>query len=176
MSKKEKIGTEFDKSTLTYLKEIGNYPSLTQKEEYELWKDTLRQSLRDGGRPLAYQQMFSAQWDIPINKIPGLDWITARAQYSANYNWSTGVVYDGINSMGNTITNLAQWQGDGILNFETLYNKSKYVKDLEQKLRQRSSGRGGGRQQKFNPRTLVKTVVLNDTAPVKINHKLLLKH
>lgn len=140
--------------------------------EYELWKDTLRQSIRDGGRPLAYQQSFTAQWDVPINKIPGLDWITARAQYSANYNWSSGVVYDGVNSMGNTITNLAQWQGDGAMNFETLYNKSQYVKNLEQKLKQRSTSRGGGRQQKFTPRTVVRTIVLNDTASVKINHKL----
>lgn len=150
--------------------------------EYELWKDTLRQSLRDGGRPLAYQQTFTAQWDIPINKIPGLDWITAKAQYSANYNWSTGVVYDGVNSMGNTITNLAQWQGDGAMNFETLYNKSKYVKNLEQKLKQRSqsggrnnnknAGKLSDRDNKNKGRTVSRTILLNDTAPTKLSHKL----
>lgn len=139
--------------------------------EYELWKDTIRQSIAAGGRPLAYQQSFTASWDIPVNKIPGLDWITARAQYSANYNWSTAVVYDGQNSMGNSVSNMAQWQGDGAMNFETLYNKSKYVQELNRRLQQRS-GQGGRRQQKFNPRTFVKTITITDTADVVLNHKL----
>lgn len=38
MLKKQKISTEYDKSTIKYLEEIGKYPSLTQQEEYALWK------------------------------------------------------------------------------------------------------------------------------------------
>lgn len=140
-------------------------------DEYELWRDTIRRSVADGGRPLTYQQTFTASWDVPINKIPGLDWITAKAQYSANYNWSTGVIYDGQNSMGNNISNLAQWQMDGAMNFETLYNKSKYVKTLNQVLQQRSSS-GNKRKPKFTPKEFTKTVILADTGSTKISHKL----
>lgn len=140
-------------------------------DEYEQWRDTIRRSVAAGGRPLNYQQTFTASWDVPINKFPGLDWITARAQYSANYSWSTGVVYDGVNSMGNTISNIAQWQADGAMDFAKLYEKSKFVKDLNRTLQQRS-GSGGGRAAKFTPRTFVKTVSISDTGAVRINHKL----
>ncbi|MCQ2343630.1 MAG: cell surface protein SprA [Paludibacteraceae bacterium] len=140
-------------------------------DEYEQWKDTVRKSVAEGGRPLAYQQTFTATWNVPINKLPEMDWVTAKAQYSATYNWSTGVVYDGTNSMGNTISNLAQWQGDGQMNFATLYGKSKYVKDLNNKLQQRSTGRGGSKSN-FKEKTFTKTFNVSDTAAVKINHKL----
>ncbi|MBQ0083043.1 MAG: cell surface protein SprA [bacterium] len=140
-------------------------------DEYEQWKDTVRQSVAKGGRPLAYQQTFTATWNIPINKIPGMDWFTAKAQYSANYNWSTSLSQDDDDWMGNTVSNLAQWQGDGQMNFATLYNKSKYVKDLNNKLQQRSTGRGNSRSN-FKEKTFVKTFNVSDTAAVKINHKL----
>lgn len=38
MLKKQKVSQEFDKSVQTYLKEIGQYKPLTQKEEFDLWK------------------------------------------------------------------------------------------------------------------------------------------
>lgn len=139
-------------------------------EEYELWRDTIRQSVNQGGRPLSYQQTFTASWDVPINKIPGLDWFTVKAQYSSNYSWSTGVVYDGENSMGNTISNIAQWQGDGQMDFAKLYEKSKFVKQLNRVLQQRSQA--NTRQAKFTPRTFVKTFTLPDTGDLRINHKL----
>lgn len=37
MLKKKKVSNEFDKSALTYFKEIGKYSPLSQQEEYDLW-------------------------------------------------------------------------------------------------------------------------------------------
>lgn len=139
-------------------------------DEYEAWRDTVRRSMATGGRPLDYQQIFTASWDVPINKIPGLDFITAKAQYNATYTWDTGVVYDGESTMGNTISNMAQWQGDGNINFETLYNKSKYLKSVNQKFSGRKSSKRA--QRKFTPRTYTKQIDLNDTAAVKVTHRL----
>lgn len=141
-------------------------------DEYEQWKDTIRRSIAEGGRPLAYQQTFTATWNVPINKLPEMDWITAKAQYSATYNWTAGISIDDQQWMGNTISNLAQWQADGQLNFATLYGKSKYVKDLNNKLQQRSMGRGGRNRSNFKEKTFVKTIKVSDTTTVKINHKL----
>lgn len=138
-------------------------------DEYEAWRDTVRQSMASGGKPIDYQQMFSASWDIPINKIPGLDFISAKAQYNTTYTWNTGVVYDGETTMGNTISNLAMWQGDANLNFETLYNKSKYLKSVNQKF----SGRKPNRKPRpFNPRKFTKQVNISDTAALRITHRL----
>ena len=138
-------------------------------DEYEAWRDTVRQSMAVGGRPLDYQQIFTASWDVPINKIPGLDFITAKAQYNATYTWNAGVVYDGVSTMGNTITNLAMWQADGNLNFETLYNKSKYLKAINQKFSGKSSKRNN---RKFTPKTFTQVVTLSDTAATRVTHRL----
>lgn len=138
-------------------------------DEYEAWRDTVRQSMAQGGRPLDYQQVFTASWNAPINKIPGLEFITAKAQYSATYNWTTGVVYDGESSMGNTASNLAMWQADGQANFEMLYNKSKYLKRINQKFSSRKPAR---RTPKFSPKSFVQTVDISDTAALKVTHRL----
>ena len=138
-------------------------------DEYENWRDTVAQSLAHGGRPLDYQQVFTASWDIPINKFPGLDFITAKAQYSATYNWDTGVEYADGMTLGNTISNLAMWQADGQMNFETLYNKSKYLKQINQKFASRKTTR---RQTKFTPKKFSQTVNLTDSANLKVTHRL----
>lgn len=137
-------------------------------DEYEEWKDTIRRSVAGGGRPLDYQQTFTASWDVPINKIPYLEFLTLKGQYNATYTWATGVTYDGDASMGNTITNLAQWQVDGQANFETFYNKFPYLK----KVNQRFSGRKRTRRGKFTPRTYSQEFNLTDTADVVIKHRL----
>ena len=49
--------------------------------EYENWKDTVRQSIRTLGTPLNYQQ-HQVYLSIPFNRIPVLDFITANAQYT----------------------------------------------------------------------------------------------
>ena len=138
-------------------------------DEYENWRDTVAQSLAHGGRPLDYQQVFTASWDVPINKFPGLDFITAKGQYSATYNWNTGVEYaDGV-TLGNTISNLAMWQADGQMNFETLYNKSKYLKQINQKFSSRKSNK---RQSKFTPKKFSQIVNLTDSVSLKVAHRL----
>ncbi len=136
-------------------------------DEYEAWRDTVRMSIANAGRPIDYQQVFTASWDVPVNKIPGLDFITAKGQYNATYNWDTGVAFDDQTSLGNTISNIAMWQVDGQMNFETLYNKSKYLKRINQKF----SGRNTNRK-KFNPKRFNQVVNITDTATVKVNHRL----
>lgn len=138
-------------------------------DEYEAWKDTVRMSMAQGGKPLDYQQIFTASWDVPINKIPGLEFITAKGQYNATYNWDTGKVFDEEASMGNVISNLAMWQVDGQANFEMLYNKSKYLKAVNQKF---SGRRNNRRKPKFTAKTFSNTINLTDTANVKVTHRL----
>ena len=127
-------------------------------------------NIRNFGRPLTYQQVFTASWDLPINKIPYLEFITAKAQYSATYSWDANVAYQGLTEMGNTAANLAMWQGDANLNFETLYNKSKYLKRINQKYSTRKGA--PKRQVKFTPRNFEKLVSLSSLEPTKITHRL----
>ncbi len=109
-----------------YTPEIG-------KEYYEAWRDTVWSSIRKLGTPYTYQQVFSASWTVPINKIPLFDWVTANATYNSTYSWNRSARIGGSTDVGNIASSMGAWSADGQFNFETLYNKSKYLKEVNRK-------------------------------------------
>ena len=133
---------------------------------YEAWKDTIQRSLAKGGSPYTYQQVFTASWNVPINKIPGLDFITANASYNGTYNWARTATTSQQNNLGNTITGQRSWQVDGTLNFETLYGKSKYWKTMTQ----RYTGRQ--RQKSFKPKNYTETLEMKAGEPLSVTHRM----
>ena len=133
---------------------------------YEAWKDTIQRSLAKGGTPYTYQQVFTATWNVPINKIPGLDFINANASYNGTYNWARTATTSSQNELGNVITGQRSWQVDGTLNFETLYGKSKYWKSMTQHYT------GRQRAKAFKPKTYSETVELTAGEPKTITHRL----
>jgi cell surface protein SprA len=139
------------------------------KEYYEKWRDTVMASIRKLGNPYLYQQVFSATWNLPINKLPLLDWVTANASYNSNYNWNKmAQIKDSKEDMGNTATSTGAWQGDGQLNFENLYNKIKYLKDVNK----RFSAIRNANQPTFQSKTYSQKVNLEKDKVVTINHRL----
>ncbi len=106
-------------------------------DEYERWRDTIWTQLWKLGTPVDYNQTFDATWNVPINKISYTDWITSSVKYHANYQWNRGTWIDENTNTGNTLQNNAQLQFDGRFNLETLYNKSKYLKKVNDKFRSR---------------------------------------
>ena len=135
-------------------------------DKYEAWKDTIKRSLGRWGKPYAYQQIFTASWNIPLNRIPYMDALTANASYNANYNWTrTASTMEG-EDMGNTVSSTQSWQVDGGINFENWYGQSKYWKQMTQ----RYSGRGGKRN--FKPKTYTQTVALKKGEAVEVTHRL----
>ena len=145
-----------------YTPEIG-------KEHYAEWRDSVWSQIRKLGNPYAYQQVFSASWNLPINKIPVFDWITANASYNSNYNWNRSAKLIGSIDVGNVATTMGTWSGDGQLNFESLYNKSKYLKEVNRKYNA-SAQRGG--VQKFQSRNFKQSVTLEEGKKITINHRL----
>ncbi len=144
----------------------GYFDEQFNHDKYEAWKDTIQRSLAKFGSPYTYQQVFTASWNVPFNRIPGLDALTANASYNANYNWTrTASTTNGVNR-GNTVTSLQTWQVDGTINFETWYGKSKYWKSMTQ----RYTGRGVRRN--FRPKTYTQTVALHKGEAVEITHRL----
>ena len=138
------------------------------KEYYEEWKDTVMASIRKLGTPYAYQQVFTASWNLPINKIPLLDWVNANASYNSNYNWNRMAKTTSTIDIGNTATSMRAWQADGQLNFESLYNKFKYLKDVNKRL----SSQGMNNTNKFQSKTYTQKVNLEKNKLVTINHRL----
>jgi cell surface protein SprA len=109
-------------------------------DTYEIYRDSLWRSILAGGRTTSYVHQFNLSYNIPINKIPLLDWMSANARYGGTYGWDVGPIipddpeYGPIN-LGNTIKNSNTIQLNGQLNMVNLYNKVKYLKEINDKYR-----------------------------------------
>ena len=91
-------------------------------DQYVAWKDSVKQSIRNWGTPLDYQQQVTASYQFPLNKLPIFDWVNADASYSGRYTWVRGTELEDGTSLGNTITSNRQVNMNVALNFVTLYN------------------------------------------------------
>jgi len=133
---------------------------------YEAWKDTVMRSMKTWGQPYTYQQVFTATWNVPFNRIPYMEWLTANASYNGTYTWNRTVSSTSTTNFGNTAQSSRSWQVDGQANLETLYGKSKYWKQLNQRM----SGRQNRRP--FKPKVYAQTVDLVAGEPLTITHQL----
>lgn len=116
-------------------------------DEYAVWKDSVIHSIRELGRPLTYRQTADLSWDLPLNKIPALEWITADAKYNSTYNWTRGAELSSGMAMGHTIANQRNLSANARLNFETLYNFIPFLKKVNRKFSM-SSARNGMKEEK----------------------------
>lgn len=143
---------------------------------YELWKDTVMQSLRHFGEPIAYEQKFTASYALPINKLPFLEWVTSNAQYSSQYSWDKGAVLmlGEDPSTGNIAVSQRMWNGDVRFNMETLYNKSAYLKELNKKFAKSTrNAQKNAKSKESKPRAYErKNLRLKKEGKTKISHRL----
>ena len=102
-------------------------------DQYVAWKDSVKQSIRNWGTPLDYQQQVTASYQFPLNKLPIFDWINADASYSGRYTWVRGTELEDGTSLGNTITSNRQINMNVALNFVTLYNHLPALKKANQR-------------------------------------------
>ena len=139
------------------------------KQYYEAWRDSVWSNIKKLGTPYTYQQVFSASWNLPINKIPLFDWVITNASYNSTYNWNRmALIQGGGVQPGNIATSMGAWQVDGQFNFESLYNKSKYLKEVNR----RFSSQNNANKPKFQSKTYTQKVVLEKNKPIIINHRL----
>ena len=95
----------------------------TKEKRNQVWK-----SFGQGGVMTFYDQRFDLTYQIPINKIPLFDWLTANFRYSGNYKFSGAP--QSLIELGNTIENSNQIQLTGQVNMVTLYNHIPYLKKI----------------------------------------------
>ncbi|HEX8018350.1 cell surface protein SprA, partial [Mucilaginibacter sp.] len=96
-----------------------------------LKRDTLWDNLKKLGRTTNYNHTINFNYTVPINKIPGLDWVSAVARYSTHFNWQTQPLF-AINStnydVGNSIQNSRAIQLNPTLNMASFYNKFPFIR------------------------------------------------
>ncbi|HRB31498.1 MAG TPA: cell surface protein SprA, partial [Ferruginibacter sp.] len=92
-------------------------------------KDTVWKNLLKGGRNTIYNQTASFQYAVPTNKLPLIDWTTINLKYQATYNW-IGASRLAVN-LGNIIENGQQKEATAQFDFTRLYQKSKWLRQLD---------------------------------------------
>lgn len=100
--------------------------------DYKAKRDTIWNEILSMGTMKTYSHNFNANYNIPINKIPLLNWLTASARYSSTYNW-TASPKSIQSTIANTIDNSNTIQLTGNINLSSLYNNIGYLKKLDSK-------------------------------------------
>ncbi len=108
-------------------------------DQYSQWKDSVWTSIKHLGRPLDYNQSFTASYQAPINLIPIFDWVNADASYNATYNWTRGTTQENGQFLGNVIANNRTLNINGSLNLEKLYNHFPFLKKANDRFNKRPS-------------------------------------
>ena len=112
---------------------------------YSIWKSDVWKNVKKLGRNTNYNHSMNLTYNLPLNKIPILNWVSASGRYTANYDW---IVAPQTKSdvLGNTIKNSNSIQANGTLNLKTLFNKVDYIKQLDQQRKKNAN-------QKSKPKT-----------------------
>jgi cell surface protein SprA len=89
----------------------------------------IESNLKKGGRLQRFDQNIGFNYKIPFNKLPFTDWLSADTRYGATYLWQ-GASLATADSLGNTITNAAEKSVNGRIDLIKLYNKVKFLKEI----------------------------------------------
>ncbi len=108
-------------------------------ENYAEKRRVIEDELKNFGSTKRYNHSFSLNYNIPINKVPLLSWISSSIRYGGDYYWDAEpkVKADSLR-MGNQIRNSRNLQLNAQANLKSLYNKVTYFKNLERKYKKSS--------------------------------------
>ena len=145
------------------------------RNDYDRWKDTVMRSIADLGTPLLYDQSFTMTYTPPFQMIPIIDWITGTVIYKATYNWERGAFIDDMTNIGNSIKNQRVVDIQGTLNLTSFYNKSEFLKKVNQKSNARQPAAARPATRPTKRRALEMVVTLNPDTGVIVQHNMLTK-
>lgn len=106
-------------------------------EGYQAFKDTIRSQMNTLGKTMDYSHNYNLSYNLPLDKLPATDWMTANIKYGGTYNWQRAPLAQA--EFGNTIQNNRTVNIAGQMNFTSLYNKVPFLKKVN------ADGKGGGR-------------------------------
>jgi cell surface protein SprA len=92
-------------------------------------KDSVWRNLLKGGRNTTYNHTANFTYTLPTAKFPLIDWTTINLRYQATYSW-VGASRLAV-ELGNIIENSQQSEATAQFDFNRLYQKSKWLRQLE---------------------------------------------
>ena len=139
------------------------------------WKDSVWNSIREGGRNMNFSQKMDLNYTVPINKIPGFRWINLNTSYGTTYNWIRGEIVPG-RTLGNTIKNSNSIKANTTLNLRSLYSKVGYLKNLDAKYSKSSNRSTKPENMRYKEVRFEKRTFFKKDEPKNINHKMKTKN
>ena len=118
----------YNASANAYIYEPAGMPE-RETAEWEANRDTIRDELFGLGSISRFNQTSKLNYNIPINKLPFLDWVTSNASYTGTYRW-TASSRATQSVMGNLNENEASLQFNANADLSKLYNKVPYFKKI----------------------------------------------
>ncbi|MDB5023166.1 MAG: sprA [Mucilaginibacter sp.] len=97
-----------------------------------LKRDTLWHNLLSLGRNTNYNHTLTFNYNVPVNKLPFMDWTTLIARYSTHFTWQSQPLFaisDPAYNVGNSIQNQRKVELNPMLNLTTLYNKFPFIRN-----------------------------------------------
>ncbi|MDE6542483.1 MAG: cell surface protein SprA [Muribaculaceae bacterium] len=164
----QSLSVNFSSNTSARIEEtVGAVNKKLFPDRYKEWKDTVWSSILRLGTPWGYNQSFSASYRLPLARIPVLDFVSATGSYSSTYTWDRGTKIGEVET-GHSIASRGVWTGEGRLNLEGMYNKSGYLRELNQRY-WGNARRGSSRRQL---RRMERSVTLVPDSVVLLKHGL----
>ncbi len=93
-------------------------------------RDSIWHSIATGGTMQNYQQTINLTWDVPVSKLPYLDFLRAPVTYRTVYNY-LGTT-QALASQGSTLNSSTQFQASLTGQMKTLYDKIPFIKKAYQ--------------------------------------------
>lgn len=145
-------------------------------DKYQEWKDTVLSSIRGLGTPWNYNQTFTGTYRAPFNKIGFLDYLTGSVSYTSIYQWDKGATVDDL-YLGNSIMNQSTWNADARLNFETLFNHSNYLSEINKRFSKPKNNRNANdkrnsKENKNGPKKFERAITLSPDTSTLVKHNL----
>ncbi|MGL5959286.1 MAG: cell surface protein SprA [Bacteroidales bacterium] len=128
--------------------------------------DTIVQN--NAWRNISYSHEFGLNYVLPLQKLPFLSWTNITSSYKGTYSWDAPLAFatEGFPDLGNTLRNSNSFQINGGFNFMNLYDKSDFLKSINQKFD------GRQRPKMKDIRYEEKNVELQANARITVRHNL----
>ena len=97
-------------------------------DSYQTYRDTVWNNIQNFGETTSYNHNASLSYKLPFDKVPILDFVSGDARYQGSYRWDRAPFAQ--DTLGNTIQNSRNLSLNLQANLVNLYNKSNYLKDI----------------------------------------------
>ena len=138
---------EYNAGAKAYIDELTIYPD-KGTEDWEKYKQQIWREIFSMGTMNVFNQTFKATYNLPLKKLPLTDWMKLAVNYQGSYSWSASPISIQ-DRFGNSIENSNQKQLNGSADFDKLYGKVPYLKELNRssssRRRPTSATRGGAK-------------------------------